>query len=357
MVWVRWPKPSPLVSTLVILHLLFTTSPNPSTLAALALPTNVQDNTTPTFQGSSGAMNDLDRDTPPSDWMMDHLASIDSHIQVHIIAPDTSGDNSPLRSLPPLYSLPPIPDTPTYLPQFSDRSTESSFEPFAPPIWHSVNTNQQHRPVFRPLGLRHKPTMDWGMRARARNQIHWDKYWFQLEASRYDGGLMANQEHHSARREQGMEASGQKHNHDESENDNKSTAGDQNNGKHSTSCSPPTRLYSADINNTDNSNNSNDTGRDGIIPNSANGTLNTTKSFAGDGSGGCEGMSTGGSPSISPTTEDDDTGFFYFRQILNHFQEPSSSPGGESEGRSEQGIFRQYYHVSEEFYKPGKEQT
>ncbi|KAG0032205.1 Thymus-specific serine protease [Podila clonocystis] len=38
-----------------------------------------------------------------------------------------------------------------------------------------------------------------------------------------------------------------------------------------------------------------------------------------------------------------------FRTILNHLQEPSS----ESEGRPPQLTFRQYYHVSPEFYKPG----
>lgn len=352
MVWVRWPKPSPLVSSLVILHpLIFTSSPNPSTLAALA-PSNVQDNRTPTYQGSS-ALNDLGRDWPSSDWMMDHLASIDPHVQVHIIAPATSGDNSPLLSLPPLSSLPPTPDTPTYPPQFFDGSTERPLEP-APPIWHSVNTSPQHRPMIRPLGLRYKPTMDWGMRARARYQIHWDKYWFQVEASRYEGDMMMDQKH-QARREQDTKASGQEHSAGESEDDNKSTAGDQDNGtKHSTSYSPPARSYSADVNSTDNSNNSN--GADNTIPNGANGTLNTTKSFAGTRSGGCEGMSTE-APSISPTSKEDDKGCFYFHQILNHFQEPSSSPRGESEGRSGQETFRQYYHVSAEFYKPGKEQT
>ncbi|KAF9215860.1 hypothetical protein BGZ59_000094 [Podila verticillata] len=173
--------------------------------------------------------------------------------------------------------------------------------------------------MIRPLGLRHKPTMDWGMRARARNQIHWDRYWFQLEANRYEGALMMDREHQNARREQDIEVSGQEHNAGESEDDNKP----------------------------------NDAGRDGTIPNGANGTLNTTKSFTGTGSGGCEGMSTEGSPTISPTSKEDDTGYFYFRQILNHFQEPSSSPRGGSEGRSGQETFQQHYHVSAEFYKPG----
>ncbi|KAG0033032.1 Thymus-specific serine protease [Podila clonocystis] len=122
--------------------------------------------------------------------------------------------------------------------------------------------------------------MDWGMRARARNQIHWDKYWFQFEASRYD---------HDTKEEEG-ETSGKPH------------AGDSENDKRGS---------------------------------------------------GCESMGTGGSHTYAPTSEDDDMGYFYFHQILNHFQEPSSALGGESEGRPPQVAFRQYYHVSSEFYKPG----
>ncbi|KAG0359157.1 hypothetical protein BG005_001257 [Podila minutissima] len=39
--------------------------------------------------------------------------------------------------------------------------------------------------------------MDWGMRARARNQIHWDKYWFHFEASRYVDDTEASGEPHA----------------------------------------------------------------------------------------------------------------------------------------------------------------
>ncbi|KAF9574315.1 Thymus-specific serine protease [Mortierella alpina] len=42
--------------------------------------------------------------------------------------------------------------------------------------------NRSYRsPFVKTFGLRHKPSMDWGMRARARNQVHWDKYWSELE--------------------------------------------------------------------------------------------------------------------------------------------------------------------------------
>ncbi|KAG0332709.1 hypothetical protein BG000_009800 [Podila horticola] len=131
--------------------------------------------------------------------------------------------------------------------------------------------------------------MDWGMHARARNQIHWDKYWVQPEASRHDNNITLNDA-------------------------------------------------------------SNNVCRDGTIPNSANGA-NSTKSFAGES--GYESEGTGGSPSHTPTSEDDDAGYFYFHQILNHFQDPTSTPGSESIGGPSQETFRQYYHVSAEFYKPG----
>ncbi|KAG0096679.1 hypothetical protein BGZ93_004143 [Podila epicladia] len=61
---------------------------------------------------------------------------------------------------------------------------------------------------MRPPSLRHKPTMDWGMRARARNQIHWDKYWFHFEASRYDDDIILDE--HDAN-EEDTETSGEPH--------------------------------------------------------------------------------------------------------------------------------------------------
>ncbi|KAF9932489.1 hypothetical protein FBU30_008062 [Linnemannia zychae] len=45
----------------------------------------------------------------------------------------------------------------------------------------ATNNRVPRNPVVKSFGLRHKATMDWGMRARARTQKHWDKYWRQLE--------------------------------------------------------------------------------------------------------------------------------------------------------------------------------
>ncbi|KAG0214054.1 hypothetical protein BGX28_002920 [Mortierella sp. GBA30] len=45
-------------------------------------------------------------------------------------------------------------------------------------------STQYHKyPFARTFGLRHKPSIDWGMRARARRQMHWDEYWGGLETA------------------------------------------------------------------------------------------------------------------------------------------------------------------------------
>ncbi|KAG0284810.1 hypothetical protein BGZ96_010843 [Linnemannia gamsii] len=51
------------------------------------------------------------------------------------------------------------------------------------PLWTAgtINSRSLRNPFVKSFGLRHKATMDWGMRARARTQRHWDKYWHQLE--------------------------------------------------------------------------------------------------------------------------------------------------------------------------------
>lgn len=337
MVCMRRSNPSPLVSSLFILHLLTAiATSSPSSPPRIS---NVQENTNPPYQAPSSGLDELDHDTPPTDWMIDHLSSVDPNVQVHIITPDTTGDNLLLRPLPPRSPSPSI-HTPDHTPH-SHGSNDSPIES-SPPNWHSVSTKPP-RPV-RPLSLRHNPTMDWGMRARARNQIYWDKYWVQLEASRHDDNIILNE--YDAKEKDAKTSS--KPNDGDSD-DGRNSAGDQDSTKHSTSCSPPTHLLSTDTNSTDSA--SNNVCRDGTIPNSANGA-NSTTSFTGES--GYESEGTGGSRSHTPTSEDDDAGYFYFHQILNHFQDPTSTPGSESIGRPSQETFRQYYHVSAEFYKPGK---
>ncbi|KAK3831127.1 MAG: hypothetical protein J3R72DRAFT_527838 [Linnemannia gamsii] len=57
------------------------------------------------------------------------------------------------------------------------------------PLWTPGTASRRpfRHPFVKSFGLRHKATMDWGMRARARTQKHWDKYWDQLENPQASG--------------------------------------------------------------------------------------------------------------------------------------------------------------------------
>ncbi|KAG0066590.1 hypothetical protein BGZ90_001343 [Linnemannia elongata] len=76
--------------------------------------------------------------------------------------------------------------------QISQQWNQPSGTTFAEgrlPLWTpgTINSRSLRNPFVKSFGLRHKATMDWGMRARARTQRHWDKYWHQVETGQESG--------------------------------------------------------------------------------------------------------------------------------------------------------------------------
>jgi len=204
--------------------------------------------------------------------------------------------------------------------------------------------NSHKRRFVKTMGLRHKPTMDWGMRARARNQVHWDKYWYQLETEK-----------------QGTSA-----------NVAEPAFGDMGEDRAATSPNRPEFSFS---NRTQKVDGASEDSFDSLLrskrpTDSRDGTTNTDEQPVPQGAD----MNTPFSQESSSTKEasDDDPGFYFFQQELDHFptlttkpSETSSqtgeftsttgpeSPGGPASPGTK-STFRQYYHVSSEFYKPGK---
>ncbi|KAG0226418.1 Thymus-specific serine protease, partial [Mortierella sp. GBA43] len=164
------------------------------------------------------------------------------------------------------------------------------------------------RPSFvKTLSLRHKPTMEWGIDARVKSRMHWDKYWHQLEATRqYCEGLEGRLESYQV--------------------------GVTSDKQHGTVV--PTK----------------GTGEDESATGSMNkNDLNTCKHEA---MGGLETDDTCNADNMSTTSVDDEDammGYFYFRQPLDHFSGLSPS----SPSLASNSTFRQYYQVNSEFYRPG----
>ncbi|KAF8929458.1 hypothetical protein BGZ58_008929 [Dissophora ornata] len=152
-------------------------------------------------------------------------------------------------------------------------------------------------PFVKTLGLRHKSTMDWGMRARAQNQIHWDKYWYPFEPGQVrskgyrDGNI-----------------SGRTHSLDTPQ------AGRDNKTKEANTKGNTTVAQKED---------------DEVVK-----VLEAAAS----------------STTAAPEGESE-LGYFFFSQPLDHFLENSTSSSSPPANRS--NTFRQYYHISSEFYKPG----
>ncbi|GJJ71170.1 hypothetical protein EMPS_03520 [Entomortierella parvispora] len=193
------------------------------------------------------------------------------------------------------------------------------------------------RRFVKTMGLRHKPTMDWGMRARAKNQVHWDKYWYQLETGKQWAITNADEPPTSNFEDKkDVEISSS------SEPGVDSTT----NGSFSGSFKPETTPDSQDEVATDTDDQSGPEGAD------MNGQFSQDSSSTGAAS-------------------DDDPGFYFFQQILDHFStlktKPSETSSLAEEFDSKSGsenlhgsaswriksTFRQYYHISSEFYKPG----
>ena len=197
------------------------------------------------------------------------------------------------------------------------------------------------------MGLRHKPTMDWGMRARARNQVHWDKYWNQFEPTGTSGASATFGDDGSLSVE---------------------TKANQDPSKLESLAQP---LTNCDMR----TNNTAKSELDGMqdVPLGPDRRVRMTNTsllseplvVRPDDSFTPQSTTAGG-----PAPEDD-SGYHFFQQVLNHFPNttvnnpPPNVPRNESASTTQSDsilessslknmtTFRQYYHVSSEFYKPG----
>ncbi|KAF9430032.1 hypothetical protein BGZ94_008558 [Podila epigama] len=233
--------------------------------------------------------------------------------------------------------------------------------------------------------------MDWGMRARARDQIHWDKFWFQLETDRRASDIKLHSDDTNDR----DEGNDDDDDDDDNAGDDADDDADDENGHHhgdkgdtasalapgseptlspgqeqdgstgkkrvhpkfySTSCSLPISENSSckDHNSIENEYATNST--TGIPKVSNEGTVTKDCHFTYPSNNGSstikpngrdgDSSSDGGKYSSAPASDDVDEGYLYFHQALDHFQvQPAPPP--------KQETFRQYYHVNSEFYKPG----
>ncbi|CAO3570450.1 unnamed protein product [Mortierella alpina] len=186
----------------------------------------------------------------------------------------------------------------------------------SPPSWSSDTigtTPPPYRsPFVKTFGLRHKPSMDWGMRARARNQVHWDKYWSELETGQ-EFDVLSNVDL-------------------------------------DLDLEPDLPAY---ISNVTLSPNTTTTTADG----NSHLQLGADAVMQPESSGEQQPGTAGTTPGLPPG--DADPGYF-FTQLLDHYADPS--PGGASAEEAEAGAsaaaknsttFRQRYRINDQFYKPG----
>ncbi|KAG9320745.1 hypothetical protein KVV02_005128 [Mortierella alpina] len=174
----------------------------------------------------------------------------------------------------------------------------------SPSSWSSdnvgtINNRPGRSPFVKTLGLRHKPSMDWGMRARARNQVHWDKYWSELETGQ-EFDILSDLD-----LDPDLPRCGS----------NSSTL-----SQNTTTADGNSHLQLGA-----------DTGMQADSSNEQKaGTASTT-------------------PRLPPG--DADPGYF-FTQILDHYADPSPA-GVEAAAAENTTTFRQRYRINSQFYKPG----
>ncbi|KAF9361008.1 hypothetical protein BGX26_006560 [Mortierella sp. AD094] len=186
-----------------------------------------------------------------------------------------------------------------------------------PPAWKSVNAppvvaRKSRFPFTKTFGLRHKSTVDWGMRDRARNKVSWDKYWHQFEAERRNKYRYGDG--------------------DEPDQNSASKPGD------------IPDLHKAPLNNV---------------------TLDKSAVVGPGADAGEEDImdpeidleeSPFWDETVSAFEEDGESGYFYHSQVLDHFYEPTTDSNPiASPPPPLNNTFRQYYHISSEFYKPAYE--
>lgn len=205
--------------------------------------------------------------------------------------------------------------------------------------------------------------MDWGMRARARTQRHWDKFWHQGETGQeFD--------------ETGSSGTGIRT--DMSAGGSGGPGGDNNNapGEEETliSSSPNTMSYTCGastssaftctftINCTQNS--KLDTNNRSNITDGSDSTAKTTTAMKDNGLARAETELPFSPDMIAPLLGDNDgPGSLFFSQPLNHYQKPPPSqdpstyfPSSYTDNTTAHitnATFRQYYQINREFYKPG----
>ncbi|KAF9143711.1 hypothetical protein BGX30_014960 [Mortierella sp. GBA39] len=247
--------------------------------------------------------------------------------------------------------------------QISQQWNQPSGTTFAEgglPLWTAgaINSRSLRNPFVKSFGLRHKATMDWGMRARARTQRHWDKYWHQVETGQESGignlcetgnsgtgaGISAG-----VSTDVGAGGSGGLG------GDNSKAPGEETIFSSSPNTKSDTNgASSSSLNCTQNSNLDTDS------------RLNRTdKSYStaamkDNGLARAETELPFSPDMIVPLPGDNDgPGSLFFSQLLNHYQKspPSQDPSTYfSSTRTDHNTtatFRQYYQINWEFYKPG----
>ncbi|KAF9295160.1 hypothetical protein BGZ88_002670 [Linnemannia elongata] len=262
--------------------------------------------------------------------------------------------------------------------QISQQWNQPSGTTFAEgrlPLWTAgtINSRSLRNPFVKSFGLRHKATMDWGMRARARTQRHWDKYWHQVETGQESG--------FDSLYETGNSGTGTGTNAGTStsvstdvnaggtggprEETTTSSSSDTISNTYGASSSSPYTCASAlnctEKSNLDTDNRSNRT--DGSYSTAPPTT--TTTVTKDNGLARAETELPFSPDMITPLPGDNDgPGSLFFSQLLNHNQKsppsqdpstsfPSTYTDNKTTTHNTSTTFRQYYQINREFYKPG----
>ncbi|KAF8948879.1 hypothetical protein BGZ47_001611 [Haplosporangium gracile] len=246
------------------------------------------------------------------------------------------------------------------------------------PLWTvgAVNSRSLRNPFVKSFGLRHKATMNWGVRARARTQQHWDKYRHQVETGQGSSGFNNLYETGSSGSSgtgadtgtgkstyAGAGGSGGDSNKGSAEETMISSSQDAISYFHGASASLSfTCTSTLDCTQHSNLDTNNHTS-------STNESYSTTTAMKDNGYTRTETESPFAPDMINPLPGDNDgPGSLFFSQLLNHYQNsfPSQDPSpyftsttadnsdnSNSNNTHTNTTFRQYYQINQEFYKPG----
>lgn len=245
------------------------------------------------------------------------------------------------------------------------------------PLWTAgtINSRSLRNPFVKSFGLRHKATMDWGMRARARTQRHWDKYWHQLETGDESSDLfIAGTTSTDTGTDKDMDTRASTGTYISTDANAEGSGGENGApGQETTVPSSPdtisdslrASLCTSASNCTQNLNLSiNYNNTDG--PYSATIITTTTTAIKDSGLARAETEPPTLLNMITPPLGDNDgPGSLFFSQLLNHYQKPpppqesyafftsTTSDNDNNSTLHTNTTFRQYYQINREFYKPG----